>query len=243
MTLQRAQLFVVAVLLGAALWPGADSVPATGPGTKMDLSTAKGAVQSYFRARQDLDYKSVMAVLTVTEEGRKPWVPIALNFLLWRQKVERDAIKAFGGQEGLKVIGRVRTMDEQLALDLKRLETAAVEQKSGDGGSMTAKVILTPEKGAPEGLQSDRFEYLDEYFVVKTEDGWKLDFLKTAESAGVDKETQVRFEAGVFPAMSAEFKKVSEGIGNGQYKTAAEAKAAVDAAWERAYQGATTQGK
>ena len=67
-------------------------------------------------------------------------VGLVLNFLLWRHYLERQAIREFGPEAGLKVHGRPRSLDDQLALDAQRLEQAAVEitrghrqQKEGAG--------------------------------------------------------------------------------------------------------------
>jgi hypothetical protein len=214
------------------------TAPATRPEVRVDLSTPLAALSSYFRAQQSMDLTAIEKTIITTQPGKLPYVGVVLNFRLWRHYLERQAIGKFGREAGLAVEGQQRSYDEQLALDLKRIGDAAVELSHAEGNHhQTAKVFLTVEPDRPVGLQTDRFDFLDVYYLTKTDDGWKVDFLKTTDSFDDDREPLLKFEAGVFPVMANALKDLSEKVQKGQIATADELKAALQEQWNKAYGG------
>jgi hypothetical protein len=213
----------------------AQTAPATRPAVAIDLTTPAAALASYFRAQQALDLDALRKTFDVSDPQQAPYVERLINFRLWRHYLERQAIRRFGKEQGLTVEGHARALDDQLALDLTRLKDAAVEQTPAQGAApAAAKVFLKVEPDRPAGLQTDRFDFLDTYYLVRTPAGWKVDLLRTFDCVGEDKLPLMKYEAGVFPVVAASLKDLAEGLAKGDYPTAAALKTAYDDRWEKA---------
>ncbi|HVS70592.1 MAG TPA: hypothetical protein VHQ47_04985 [Phycisphaerae bacterium] len=180
---------------------GAASHPA------LDRSTPTAALATYFDAQRHLNLDDLQAMITVTDPDKLQYVQIVLNWMLWTHAFERAAIAKFGPAAGLKVLGYLRSQDDQIALDDNRLKHADV-QFSDDRSQ--ASVFLPVEPDRPPGLQADRFFFLDKYILRHTADGWRVDFLQTYDCADPARDSLYRFEAGTFPRLATAMKNLSD---------------------------------
>jgi hypothetical protein len=211
---------------------GTKAATTTRPKVEVDLKDPQAALKTYLLAQQAMDAKIIKDMTAVTTAAKKPLVDIYINYNLWVLYLERQANLKFGPAEGLKVFSHVRTLDDQLALDLKRVREPSVDYSVNRD---TATVYLRVERNRPDGLKTDRFAYLDAYYFIKQGDQWKLDYLKTYECNDADKETQYAFEAGVFPKMITAMKQLAEDVKAGKFRDAEVLHSTLDTKWKEAY--------
>lgn len=217
---------------GAVKAGGAGAATGTRPKVEVDLKDPQAALKTYLLAQQAMDYKTIKDMTAVSDAAKKPLVDIYINYNLWTLYLERQASVKFGPGEGLKVFSHVRSLDDQLVLDLKRVREPSVDYGVN---RETATVYLRVERNRPEELKIDRFSYLDAYHFIKQADGWKLDYLKTYECNDAEKESQYQFEAGVFPKMIKAMKALAEEIKSGKFRDAEMVHSAMDTKWKEAY--------
>jgi hypothetical protein len=240
-TLSRSAMLALAVACALACELQGQTIPrqrmVTPESTiRIDLSTPAAALDSYFRARRATDIVAINKTLATTEPRKQLYVDVAVNFLMWRHYLERQAVQKFGKEAAIKVEGHARSLDDQFALDARRLTEATVELAKAQGDTPeTAKLFLKVEPGRPEGLQTDRFEFLDIYWLIKTPDGWKVDFLKTYDCLGDDKEPLLKFEAGIFPIMANAFRDLTTKLQQGAFPSANALKSALQEQWNKTY--------
>jgi hypothetical protein len=197
-----------------------------------DLATPQSALAAYLHARQRIDIAAVNATVDIAPSYRKGYADRVINYQLWMHYLERAAIKAFGKSDALRVAGHIRSLDDQLALDLDRLKNAKLEYSDD---RTQATLFLPIEKDRPAGLQIDRFNFLDVYILRKTDAGWKLDYLRTHDSLDPAKQQQYQFEEAVFPLMATAVKELADQLEKGRFKSADDLKAALDEKWKSTY--------
>lgn len=208
------------------------SAPATRKA--VDRSTPRAALAAYIDAQRAVNAAAVNDLVTITDVQKQPYVDLVLNWMLWSHYLERAAVRKFGPDEGRTVLGNQRTAEEHFTLDAQRLKDATVEYSPD---RTTATVFLKVEPHRPEGLQTDRFSFLDRYVLLKTRDGWRIDFLNTYDCADPQKESLYRFEAGVFPRVATAMKELSDQLAAGEITSAAQLKTLLDARIEASYTG------
>jgi len=201
---------------------------------EVNLKDPQAALQTYLQAQKAMDFKTIQAMTAVTTASKKQLVETYIKYNLWCVYLERQANLKFGPGEGIKVLAHVRSLDDQLALDLKRVREANIDY-SVDRDKAT--LYLRVERNRPEGVDNliDRFVYLDKYVFIKEGADWKLDYLKTYRCDEPDKEQQYQFEGGVFPKMVKAMKEMSEDIKAGKYRDADAAHYALESKWKEAY--------
>jgi len=209
-----------------------ESQPAAREPVAIDLATPQSALASYLCAQQAIDMAAIEKTIQISPTYRRDYVECATTYQLWSLALERAAVKAFGGVDGIRVEGHARSLDDQITLDLERLKTANVEYND----DQTAATIFLPiEKDRPAGLQIDRFNFIDVYKLRKTNDGWKIDYVRTYDCNDASKEQQYKFEQTVFSRMAGAIKKLVERLKKGEFKTADDLKAALDGQWKETY--------
>ncbi|HVX86408.1 MAG TPA: hypothetical protein VH253_16615 [Phycisphaerae bacterium] len=221
----------------AATAPATAAAAATAAATRPapDRSTPTAALAAYFDAQRRLNADDLQSLITVTDPDKLQYVQIVLNWMLWTHAFERAAIAKFG-PAGLKVLGYLRSQDDQLALDARRLAHADTEF-SDDRSQAT--VFLPVEPDRPTGLQADRFFFLDTYTLRHTADGWRVDFLKTYDCADPAKESLYRFEAGAFPRLATAMKDLTDQLSATPQKFTSAAM--LQAAWDQHLNAIYTQ--
>ncbi len=215
------------------------SQPASAPATRkaVDRSTPRAAMEAYFQAWRAISVADVNDATVVSDPKMRQYADIVLNWMAWTRYLERAAVKKFGRDAALGITGRLRTADEQLDLDQKRLPAASIDY-APDHASAT--LFLRVEPGRPDGLQVDRFSFLDRYFLVHSPDGWRVDFLKTYDCQDPDKDALYRFEARMYPLLATALKELSDKLAAGDFATPAALKAELDARTEASYSGSST---
>ncbi|MGN6368814.1 MAG: hypothetical protein ACTHN5_11180 [Phycisphaerae bacterium] len=203
--------------------PGAATRPA------VDLSTPTATLAGYLHAMEKIDVAGMQRLVVVSPSYRQDYANVVMNYEAWMHYLERAAIATFGREPGMAVEGHVRPLDEQIALDLDRLKQANVEYNEP---RTEAKVFLPVEKDRPAGLQTDRFNFVDLFYLKKTEEGWKLDYLRTYGSSDPSQNQQYHYERRVFPPMATAAKELSKQLKKGEFKTAEALKGALDAKWK-----------
>jgi hypothetical protein len=219
-----------------------DTRPATTPGAAtatatrkaVDRSTPRAALAAYLAAQHATDAATLDDLLVVTDPGKQQYVQIVTNWMLWSRYLERAAVQKFGHDEGMSVFGNLRTAEDQFAIDQKRLPQATVEYAPD---RRSATLFLKVEPNRPAGLQTDRFSFLDRYMLLETPDGWRVDFLKTYDCADPEKDELYRFEARVFPLLATAMKDLADKLAAGDFSSAAQLKAALDARTDASYTG------
>ena len=204
-----------------------DAEPATAPA--VDLSTPQAALTAYLHAQQKIDVAAIQSLVVVSPSYRQDYANVVINHEAWMHYLERAAIKAFGREAGMGVVGHARPLDEQIDLDLDRLKNANIEYTEG---RTEAKIFLAVEKDRPAGLQIDRFDFVDVFCFQKVADGWKLDFLRTYDSSDPAQNQQYRYERRVFPPMATAAKDLAERLKKGEFKTAEALKGSLDEKWK-----------
>src|SRR5271154_4883555 len=200
---RRRMIYFVLLLAAGSVVLAQESQPASREPLAIDLATPQSALASYLHAQQAIDIAAIDKTIHVSPTYRKDYVECVTTYQLWSHTLERDAVKAFGNAEGIRVEGHARSLDDQITLDLKRLTTANVEYNDDQ---TAATVFLPIEKDRPAGLQIDRFNFIDVYKLRKTDDGWKIDYVSTYDCDDAGKEQQYKFEFTVFSQMAGAVK-------------------------------------
>jgi hypothetical protein len=202
------------------------------PRVTINLADPQAALNTYFEAQKANDLKALLAVMHISKPDMERYVTNVVTYQMWKRYLERQAITKFGKEDGMRVFAHVRSLDDQTDLDIKRAKEAGVEY---DSAKTTARLFLRVERGRPDNLQSDRFAFLDAYNLVKTKDGWKIDFLKTFKSEDPEQNELYMSENTAFPRMSVNVRKLSEQLKEGRYKTADDLKNKLDSLWATVY--------
>ena len=192
----------------------ATTAASTAPKVEVDLKTPEAALATYFRAQQAMDATTIKNITAVTDATKAKFVTVLINYILWNVYLERTAVAKYGAAEGVKVLGHDRSLDDQLKLDLRRVLEPTIDYNANHD---QAKVFLRVERNRPDGLQTDRFTYLDEYAFIKQGADWKLDYLKTYKCEDAE---QSQLELGVFPPMTKVMKDLAEDIKAGKIRDA-----------------------
>ena len=221
----------VALLLWVAVAGAQTSAPAPAA-VPINLADPQAALGTYFLAQKANDLTALNKSTMVSAPEKKNYVDFIVSYQMWARYLERQAIAKFGKEDGLKVQGHLRSLDDQTDLDIKRARDANVEYNTE---KTTAKLFLRIERGRPDNLQTDRFQFIDVYYLAKTAAGWQVDFLKTYKCLDPDQEETYRSEMGAFPRMTRNIKKLAEDLKAGRFKTVDDLKNTLEAAWAKVY--------
>jgi hypothetical protein len=198
----------------------------------INLADPQTTLNTYFEAQKANDLATLSRIIYISRPEKKNYVDNLLTYQLWARYLERQAIARFGKEDGIRVEGHLRSLDDQSDLDIKRAREAGIEYNSDKN---TARAFLRVERGRPENLQIDRFTFLDEYHLVKTKAGWQIDFLKTFKCLDPDQEENYKLEATAYPRMSVNVTKLTKQLKAGDFKTADDLKNALEAMWAHVY--------
>lgn len=188
------------------------------------LDTPEKALEAHFRAFRTANYDTLKK--TVLAEGK--WahvVDIDLKFRLWQGFLENAAITRFGKEEGLKVLGNIRPIYEQLDIDIKRAGNPNVDIDKDD--PTRATVYLKPEKNPVEGVDAK-----ETYAMKKVGSDWKVDYARTYGWNVPEMTDTLKTYQLAYPAVARAMAKMAANLKTGDYPTADALKAAYDAAWD-----------
>jgi len=197
---------------------------------------AANALQDYLYAQyaNDKETAATLKRLTaVTAPAKERYVSSLTNYLLWTRYLERRAIEKWGKEDGMRILGHVRSFDDQYVIDSRRVREANVQYNSS---KTTATIHLRIEMNRPENLQmGDTFNFLDSYEMIKVGGEWKLDFIKTYKRLEADDEEDLRAEMLAIPRMTKVLSELCDQLKKGQIKTADEMKNILEDKWNRVY--------
>jgi len=191
----------------------ADRRPAAPPGAEPhDLTTPKGALKVLASALRDGDADRIREVMYATTPAEKRMVAAMADMAAAMARLQKAAVKAFGEEGAKEIVGDTQTTDAQ---GRARIDAADV-RLAGDTATVTV----------PEGE--------DAPVVLKRVGGqWKVpmsELSKNAEAAALEERLT---ELGEQRKLVAQ---LTDEIGQGQFKTPAQAK---DAWQSRAMQAVT----
>jgi hypothetical protein len=205
------------------------------PKTDLVLDTPENALKSYTTAWQNVDFAGIMASIKITDASKKDIVERYVTYMMWCDSLERACIAKFGEDDGLKVLGHARSLAKQYELDIKkRIVAANVEYEPND--RTQARIFLKVEKDRPEGLQTDKLTFRDEYRMAKEAGVWKVDFLKTYEldDPDPDRVEEVKYYAyKAYPILNKRLKELTEDVKSGKIKLADDVKTEIENAWQK----------
>ncbi|MCL2640075.1 MAG: hypothetical protein FWD53_04450 [Phycisphaerales bacterium] len=228
-------LTVAAILLGTGLAIAQTKAVLKEKPEKL-ADPAANALQDYLYAQyaNDKDTAATLKRLTaVTDSAKERYVSALTNYLLWMRYLERRAIEKWGKEDGMRILGHVRTFDDQYVIDSRRVREANVQYNST---KTTATIHLRIEMNRPENLQmGDSFNFLDSYEMIKVGGEWKLDFLKTYKKLEADDDEDLRSEMMAIPRMTKVIRELCEQMKASQIKTADEMKNILEDKWSRVY--------
>jgi hypothetical protein len=202
------------------------------PKTELILDTPEKALKSYTTCWQNSDYAGIIACIKITDANKTKVVEGYISYMMWSDYLERTASKKWGDDDAMKILSHVRTIEKQYELDIKkRIINANVDYDQADRSK--ARVFLRIETGRPDNLATDKLFFRDDYYMLKDNGGWKVDFLRTHELDGNDKDQEINYYANnAFPALVRKMKELSAGIKDGKVASADEAREAMAAAWK-----------
>jgi hypothetical protein len=218
-------LAILLPLLVAASASAADKVT-------VNLADPQATLNTFFEAQKANDLPTLSKLFYVSNPDKKNYANNILTFQLWSRYLERQAIARFGKEEGIRAQGHLRSLDDQSDLDIKRARDAGIEYNAEKNA---VHAFLRVERGRPENLQTDRFTFLDEYYLVKTTDGWQIDFLKTYKCLDPEQEETYKAETAAYARMSLNLTRLSKEVKAGQFKTADDLKNVLDQMWAQVY--------
>ncbi len=202
---------------------------ASRPKVEIDLKDPQAALKTYFLAQQTLDSATIKKVIVISDTTKAGLADVTITYYLWSHYLERQAIAKFGEAEGMTVLSHLRSLDEQLTMDLKRVVLGNVDYSTD---RTKATIYLRVERNRPEGLQTDQYTFLDSYHLVKDGSVWKVDYLKTYGLVDPEKEQQYQFNMGIFPKMVVVLKELSTDVRAGKYREASQVKNTLDTKWK-----------
>jgi hypothetical protein len=223
-------LAVLAAVAGGCLF-AADAKPKT----DLVLDTPENALKSYTMAWQNVDFAGIMACVKTTDAAKKDIVERYVTYMMWCDSLERACIAKFGEDDGLKVLGHARALAKQYELDIKkRIVASNIEYEPND--RTRARIFLKVEKDRPEGLQTDKLTYRDDYRMAKEAGNWKVDFLKTYEldDPDPDRVEEVKYYAyKAYPVLNKRLKELIDDVKAGKIKLADDVKTEIENAWQK----------
>lgn len=223
-----------AFLILALAAPAFADPPATAPAP--DLSEPRKALAAYLDASRNINFKALQACILVTDHAQANAVNIDLTYNLWLNYFERACVAKFGPEEGLKVVGRLRCNEDQMALDVKRAAAANLDLDPADP-TKKATLYLRPERNPIPGWRPK-----ETYYLARDGKDWKIDYLKTYGFDNAENEENRKISLGVYPKLSLAYQKLCQRVKNGDFKSADEAKMAFDKAIEDSYTPTTQPG-
>lgn len=232
-----AGLLAAALMAGAGLAadpPNAATKPAAAakPKTEIKLDSPSEALETYFMAWKNGEYKAIMECIAVTS-GDAKWTKITENYVMynmWRLALERACVTKFGKAEGIKVFTHARSVDDQLLLDLKRLTNATPDPDRLNRD--VVKILLRIERDRPEGLLIDGDFFRDEWWLIRHNGKWKIDYLKTFKLT--EDENAASYSGTIaFPRIATGIKQIVADVKAGKHHTADAVKSAVQNEWEK----------
>lgn len=224
--MRRVGLGVVLAIAGAA-----SAAEPPKPRMELVLDTPHNALKTYMTGWKTVDFGAIMRSLKITDPKMAAVVDRYVNYMMWRDALERACVAKFGEDQGMKVLSHVRTLMKQYELDItKRIAVANSEADSTNKDRV--RLFLRVEKDRPAGLEGvDNLAFLDEYWMIKDGAEWKVDFLRTYKLDDPAEADNVKYYASqLYPVMSRKMKELTEKVKAGKLTSADEAKAELDLA-------------
>jgi len=202
------------------------SAPA-GEALALDFSDPTKAFESYLKAQKKFDFKALKECVWIGPPEQAARVDIFLTYNLWQNYLERAAVAKYGVEQGMTVLGHLRTYEQQIDVDLKRLPLANVDPEPGNADRAT--LFLKPEKNPIPDYKTE-----DTFYFRRVGGLWKLDYVRTYDLANAERAEELKNQEILYPRIAKAFKKLSEEVKANKYRKAEDVKGAVAQAWDNA---------